>query len=68
MLFDFSSIQSFFHSIIHLPQLFIKQKPIMRKVTNYLMMFMMAATVLFVTSCGEDTENTDPVLGISHSC
>ena len=29
----------------------------MRKVTNYLWMFMMAATVLFVTSCGEDIEN-----------
>jgi hypothetical protein len=32
----------------------------MRKVTNYLWMFMMAATVLFVTSCGEDTE-VDPI-------
>lgn len=29
----------------------------MRKVTNYLWMFMMAATVLFVASCGEDVEN-----------
>ena len=29
----------------------------MRKVTNYLWMFMMAATVLFVTSCGEDVED-----------
>lgn len=32
----------------------------MRKVTNYLWMFMMAATVAFVTSCGEDTENPAP--------
>ncbi len=54
--------QSFLSSLIHQfffnhKQLFIKQKQIMRKVTNYLWMFMMAATVLFVTSCGEDVEN-----------
>ena len=39
----------------------------MRKVTNYLMMFMMAATVLFVTSCGEDTETPTPGSSINLS-
>ena len=51
--FNHSFIQLF---ILH-KQLFIKQTQIMRKVTNYLWMFMMAATVLFVTSCGEDVED-----------
>ena len=37
----------------------------MKRVTNYLMMFMMAATVLFVTSCGEDTENPTPNTAVS---
>ena len=32
----------------------------MKKVTNYLLLFFMSATVLFVTSCGEDVDN--PVL------
>ncbi len=53
-------LSAFNHSFIQLfiyHKQFIKQKPIMRKVTNYLWMFMMAATVLFVTSCGEDVEN-----------
>ena len=52
-------IRSFIQLFIYHKQ-FIKQKPIMRKVTNYLWMFMMAATVLFVTSCGEDPENPTP--------
>ena len=54
---------AFNHSFIQLfiyHKQFIKQTKIMRKVTNYLWMFMMAATVLFVTSCGEDPENPTP--------
>ena len=32
----------------------------MKKVTNYLFMFFMSATVLFVTSCGDDGEDPTP--------
>jgi uncharacterized surface protein with fasciclin (FAS1) repeats len=37
----------------------------MKKVTNYLWMFMMAATVLFVASCGEDVEDVLGTDGIT---
>lgn len=49
-----SFTQSFISTIIY------QTNPIMRKVTNYLLMFMMAASVVFVTSC-DDTD--DPILG-----
>ena len=61
-------LSAFNHSFIQLfiyHKQFIKQKPIMRKVTNYLWMFMMAATVLFVTSCGEDVEDVIGTDGIT---
>ncbi len=32
----------------------------MKKVTNYLLMFFMSATILFVTSCGD---GDDPIIG-----
>ena len=56
MLFNLFAFNHSFIQLFILHKQFIKQTQIMRKVTNYLWMFMMAATVLFVTSCGEDTE------------